>query len=259
MQLPADSCIGIFMLKTFPTYFFPSLCFNSLVHLRKKQTGGENPMTEKFIRNEQYNYISKQAALMRQSTKQHLTPAVKESLLALSAERILTCIPHVTEEQHKLLDFTSLTTNEDYDQALSRLASCLLPFPMISEQQLKKLFPKRKKLKLPALADVDLERTTYLSWIDSRSNRKYLLYVLDGRLEGIECTFSPNIIQNTCSICRQQAQVTLFSTVTKERKANNPDYYRAIGNLICTDSTACNRNITDTSHLERLFRDALTG
>ncbi len=215
-------------------------------------------MTGNFIRNEQFNYISKQAALMRQSTKQHLAPDVRESLLALCAERILTCIPHLSAEQSRLLDFTSLTTSEEYDQALSRLASCLLPFPTVTEQQLKKLFPKRKKLKLPALADFDLERTTYLSWVDSRSNRKYLLYVLDGKLEGIECTFSPNIIQNTCSICRHQEQVTMFSTITKERKANNPDYYRAIGNLICTDSAVCNRNITDTEHLEHLFRDALT-
>ena len=195
---------------------------------------------------------------MRQSTRQHLIPAVRESLLALCAERILNSIPHPTEEQNNLLDFTSLTTNEDYDQALARLASCLLPFPTVTEQQLKKLFPKRKKLKLPDLADFDLERTTYLSWVDSRSNRKYLLYVLDGKLEGIECTFSPNIIQNTCSICHHQSQVTLFSTVTKERKVNNPDYYRAIGNLICMDSAVCNRNMTDTEHLERLFRDALT-
>ncbi|GKV69709.1 elongation factor G-binding protein [Sporosarcina sp. NCCP-2716] len=215
-------------------------------------------MTENFIRNEHYNYISKQAALMRQSTQQHLTPAVRESLLALCAERIMTCIPRLSEEQKQLLDFSSLRTNDQYDQALSRLDSCRLSFPEVTEPQLKKLFPKRKKLKLPALANSDLERTTYLSWVDSRSNRMYLLYVWDGRMEGIECTFSPNFIQNTCSICHHQEQVTMFSTVTKERKANNPDYYRAIGNLICTDSAVCNRNITDTEPLDRLFKDALT-
>ncbi|WJY27582.1 MULTISPECIES: FusB/FusC family EF-G-binding protein [Sporosarcina] len=214
-------------------------------------------MTEKFIRNEQYNYISKQVAAMRQSTKPHLTPAVRNSIIALSADRILSCIPGLTAEQERLLDFTPYKTIEEYDHGLSRLAAYRLPFPEVTDPQLKKLFPKRKKLKLPDLTEFDLEQTTYLGWNDSRSNRKYLLYILDGRLEGLECSYSPNILHNTCSICHQQGPVTLVTTVTKERKANNPDYYRTIGNFICTDSIACNRAITSTDYLERLFKEAL--
>ncbi|MCM3758208.1 FusB/FusC family EF-G-binding protein [Sporosarcina aquimarina] len=214
-------------------------------------------MMEKFIKNEHFNYICKQVEFIKDNTKQHIPPGVLASVYDLSNEKIMNCIPNLTLEQKRILDFSSLKTVEEYDQAIKELDAYRLPFPTVTDQQLKKLFPKSKKLKLPDLNGIDLKSVTYLSWIDSRSNKKYLLYELDEQLVGIECAFSPSSKKNMCSICNSQADVTFFTTKTKERQQNNPDYFRSIGNLICTDSHECNKNITDVAYLEALLRDSL--
>ncbi|WP_342578366.1 FusB/FusC family EF-G-binding protein [Psychrobacillus sp. FSL K6-2843] len=214
-------------------------------------------MTEKFIKNEQFNFIRKQVAWIKDSTKQHLPPGVLASVYELSNEKISNCVTALTPEQKELMDFSGLKTVEAYEQALEQLPNYLLSFPTISEQQLKKLFPKSKKLKLPDLSNIDLHRLTYLSWNDSRSNKKYILYELDSQLVGIECSFSPSTKKNICSICHCHGEVTHFSTITKAKKVNNPDYYKSIGNLICVNSTECNKNITDVSYLEEFLRESL--
>ncbi|MEK3974689.1 FusB/FusC family EF-G-binding protein [Psychrobacillus sp. FSL K6-1267] len=214
-------------------------------------------MTEKFIKNEQFNFIRKQVAWIKDSTKQHLPPGVLASVYELSNEKISNCVTALTPEQKELMDFSGLKTVEAYEQALEQLPNYLLAFPTISEQQLKKLFPKSKKLKLPDLSNIDLHRLTYLSWNDSRSNKKYILYELDSHLVGIECSFSPSTKKNICSICHCHGEVTHFSTITKAKKVNNPDYYKSIGNLICVNSTECNKNITDVSYLEEFLRESL--
>ena len=214
-------------------------------------------MIEKFIKNEQFNFIRKQVAWIKDSTKQHLPPGILASVYELSNEKISNCVTALTPEQKELMDFSGLKTVEAYEQALEQLPNYLLSFPTISEQQLKKLFPKSKKLKLPDLSNIDLHRLTYLSWNDSRSNKKYILYELDSQLVGIECSFSPSTKKNICSICHCHGEVTHFSTITKAKKVNNPDYYKSIGNLICVNSTECNKNITDVSYLEEFLRESL--
>lgn len=214
-------------------------------------------MTEKFINNEQFNFISKQVAWIKGSTKQHLPANVLATVYDLSNEKILNCIPDLTAEQKSILDFSKFKTVEAYEQTLEQLANYLYPFPTITEQQLKKIFPKSKKLKLPDLSNVDLTRLTYLSWNDSRSNKKYILYELEGQLVGIECTFLPSTKKNICSICHCHGEVTHFSTITKAKKLNNPDYYKSIGNLICVDSSECNKKITDVSYLKEFLNESL--
>lgn len=214
-------------------------------------------MTERFIRNEQFNFICKQVAFIKDSVRQHIPPQVLNSVYDLSNEKIMNCIPNMTAEQKEILDFTKLRKIEEYEEAIVDLDAYRLPFPTITEQQLKKLFPKTKKLKLPDLTNIDLKKVTYLSWNDSRSNRKYILYELDGTLVGIECSFSPSTTNNTCSVCHGQGPVTFFTTMTKEKKQNNPDYFRTIGNLICADSHECNQKITDVTYLEKLLQESL--
>lgn len=90
-----------------------------------------------------------------------------------------------------MVDLSRLKTDDEYEQYIQHLSDFLLPFPKITEQQLKKMFPKNKKLRLPDFSQIDHSQLTYLSWNDLRSNRKFIVYEMDGKMSGIECKFTP--------------------------------------------------------------------
>ncbi|MDQ0157820.1 FusB/FusC family EF-G-binding protein [Robertmurraya andreesenii] len=214
-------------------------------------------MTEKFIKNEQLNFIKKQVALIKDSKQKNVPQNVLASVIDLANAKILDLFPNATLGQQEMLDLSRLKTDNEYEQYIRRLSDFLLSFPQLTEQQLKKMFPKQKKLKLPDLANIDHSQLTYLSWNDLRANKKFIVYELDGKLVGIECEFTPTSKKNLCSFCNCFGEVAYFSTVTKAKKPKNPDYYKAIGNLICADSSECNKKITNVEYLTTFFKDSL--
>jgi len=214
-------------------------------------------MNEKFIKNEQLNFIKKQIALIKDSTKKNVPPNVLAAVIGLANAKILELFPAASSEQQEMLDITRLKTDKEYEHYIEHLEDCLQPFPNVTEQQLKKMFPKQKKLKLPDLSNIDFSKLTYLSWNDLRSNKKFIIYELEGKMAGIECEFTPASKKNICSICNSFGEVAYFSTVTKAKKSNNPDYYKAIGNLICADSSECNKKITNVNYLTTLLKNSL--
>jgi len=214
-------------------------------------------MTEKFIKNEQLNFIKKQIALIKDSTKKNLPQDVLAAAIDLANAKILELFPNASSEQQKMVDISILKTDKEYEQYMQNLSDCLLPFPKITEQQLKKMFPKHKKLKLPDLTNIDHSQLTYLSWNDLRSNKKFIVYELERKMVGIECEFTPTSKKNLCSFCNSFGEVTYFSTVTKAKKSKNPDYYKAIGNLICADSSECNKKISNVDYLTAFLKDSL--
>lgn len=214
-------------------------------------------MTEKFIKNEQLNFIKKQIDLIKDTTKKNVPPTVLAAAHDLAHAKILDLFPNASLDQQEMLDLSGLKTDGEYERYSQRISSFLLPFPKITEQQLKKMFPKNKKLKLPDLSIIDHNKLTYLSWNDLRSNKKFIVYELDGKMVGIECKFTPTSKSNYCSVCNCLGEVAYFSTVTKEKKSKNPDYYKSIGNLICADSSECNKKITDVDYLTNFLKDSL--
>lgn len=214
-------------------------------------------MTEKFIKNEQLNFIKKQIAFIKESSRKNLPPTVLAAVIDLAHAKILDLFPDASVEQQEILDLSRLKTDDEFKQYLHRLSDFLLPFPKITEQQLKKMFPKNKKLKLPDLSKIDHSQLTYLSWNDLGTNKKFIVYELDGKMAGIECRLTPTGKKNICSFCNSFGEVAYFSTVTKVKKSKNPDYYKSIGNLICTDSSECNKKITNVDYLTAFLQESL--
>ncbi len=214
-------------------------------------------MTEKFIKNEQLNLIKRQIALIKDSTKKNVPPTVLAAVIELANAKVLDLFPNAGLDQQELLDLSRLKTDDEYEQYIRRLSAFLLPFPQITAQQLKKMFPKKKKLKLPDVSNIDHSQLTYLSWDDIGSNKKFIVCELDGKMVGIEGEFTPTSKKNLCSFCNCFGEVVYFSTVTKAKKAKNPDYYKAIGNLICADSSECNKKITNVEYLTTFLNDSL--
>jgi hypothetical protein len=214
-------------------------------------------MTEKFIKNEQVNFIKKQIDLIKDSRKKNVPPNVLAAVIDLAHAKIIDLFPNATREQQVMLDLSKLKTDHEYQRYIEHLSEYTLLFPTITEQQLKKMFPKQKKLKLPDLSNIDHSRLTYLSWNDLRSNKKFIVYEVDGKMVGIECEFTPTSKKNLCSFCNCFGEVAYFSTVTKAKKPKNPDYYKAIGNLICADSSECNKRIMNVDYLTTFLKDSL--
>lgn len=213
-------------------------------------------MVEKFLKNEQLNFIKRQIELITNSRKKNVPPTVLHAAIDLANAKIVDLFPHATAEVLDLLEITARMSDKEYDRYVQKLTGYLIPFPEITEQKIKKLFPKKKKLKMPVLENMDYNQVTYLSWHDIRMNKKYVFYELDGEVVGIEGEIAPSSKKNLCSFCNTFGEVAYFSTITKARKVNNPDYYKSIGNLICTDSKECNHKITDSEYLRSFFIEA---
>ncbi|MBB6734370.1 FusB/FusC family EF-G-binding protein [Cohnella zeiphila] len=214
-------------------------------------------MCQPFIRNHQYNQILKQAKLLQKAFETGSDPKVTESVRESALIHVMEAFPDATETQKQTLEqLVSLRSEEQFRDYMRSLEPLMEEFSPVTEQQLKKLFPKVKKLKVPDLSAVDFRYVTYLGWTDVATGKLFLVYRLDGRLVGIEGRFTPANKKGACFLCRRQEEVALFTAVTKSRPAGaSPDYYKAIGNYMCTDSEVCNRNLTDTAILEKFVRD----
>lgn len=213
-------------------------------------------MTTPFIRNHQYNLIKKQATLLQHTCQTVADPKIVDTVRYSAYTKITEAFPQADEHQLRLLErITTLDKTEEFSQFLLSLEPYLIEFEQVTDKQLKKLFPKSKKLKLPNREELDLRHTTYLGWTDIGTNRMYLVHQLDGRLVGIEGKFTQAKKKSTCFLCNRQEEVALFTAETKSKPANaSSDYYKAIGNYMCMNSHVCNQNITDTSALEMFIR-----
>lgn len=216
-------------------------------------------MTTPFIRNHQYNLIKKQATLLQHTCQTVADPKIVDTVRYSAFTKITEAFQMAEDQQLRLLErITTLDKTEEFSQFLLFLEPYLIEFEQVTDKQLKKLYPKSKKLKLPSMEGLDLRHTTYLGWTDIGTNRMYLIHQLDGRLVGIEGKFTQAKKKGTCFLCNRQEEVALFTAETKTKPANaTPDYYKAIGNYMCMNSHTCNQNITDTTALELFIRSII--
>lgn len=216
-------------------------------------------MMKPFIRNHQYNLIKKQADLLQHACSTVSDPKVVEAVRYSAQSKIIEAFPDATEHQKQLLEqLSTLNTAGEFEQYLHSLTPYMTEFAQVTENQLKKLFPKNKKLKLPDLSAIDYRQVTYLGWVDIATNKLFLVYDLNGQLVGIEGRYTPAVKKSICFLCNRHEEVALFSAITKTKPANaSPDYYKAIGNYLCMNSDSCNKNMTDVTVLERFVRDVV--
>lgn len=218
-------------------------------------------MDKPFIRNHQYNLIKKQAGHLQRTCNTVSDPKVVESVRYGVQSNVLAAFPEATGHEKQLLEkIFTLRTPGDFQHYLQSLEPFLAGFAPVTDKQLKKLFPKNKKLKIPDLAAIDHRYVTYLGWTDIATNKMFLVYHVNGQLVGVEGRFTPANKKTTCFLCNSLAEVALFSAITKSKPANaSTDYYKAIGNYLCVNSDVCNKHITDVTTLEAFIGDVVGG
>ena len=211
-----------------------------------------------FIRNHHYNLIKKQVGLLQHACNNGADPKVIEAAQYSAQTKILDAFPSATKPQQEMLEkIVTLRKTEEFQHYLQSLEPYLEEFSSVSGKQITKLFPKNKKLKTPHLNDIDYRFISYLGWVDIATNKLFLVYHLNGQLAGIQGRYTP-AKKGICFLCNGIGDIALFSAITKSKPANaSPDYYKAIGNYICTDSHECNKRITDVSVLEKFLQEVL--
>ncbi|WP_028608710.1 FusB/FusC family EF-G-binding protein [Paenibacillus harenae] len=216
-------------------------------------------MCEPFIRNHQYNFIKKQAGILEQALRTIADPKVLESVRSGTEAKIVGLFPNAEDARKQMLEEVSaLKTAEDFQKYMRTLEPYMAEFPQITKNQIQKLFPKNKKLKIPDLTMIDHRYVTYLGWNDAATNKLFIVYPLNGQFIGLEGRFTPTNKKSFCFLCNRYEELALFSAVSKKRPANaSPDYYKAVGNYLCMNSHECNKNLTDTSALEKFIESVI--
>ncbi|HEU4964122.1 MAG TPA: FusB/FusC family EF-G-binding protein [Bacilli bacterium] len=163
----------------------------------------------------------------------------------------------LTAEQRALLEEAEHVTDKDEQKRyLNKLAPYVIPFPTITAEQIRKLFPKVKKLVLPDLTDIDYSALTYLGWRDIGRNSLYMVHHIDGKWVGTEWRYVSGQKGRAyqCSWCHRAFggdDVALLTTQLKLR--NVPDGYKVTGNHICLNSALCNHHLTSTDDMYALL------
>jgi hypothetical protein len=202
--------------------------------ITKESTGRMNAtgQPDAFIRNHQYNFIKEQALNLVTAHAMANDAEVLSVLRHLSHEKVFALFPALTEEQKQIL------------------RPHLIPFRAVTNDNLKRLFPKVKRLKGPNMASLDFHALSYLAW--QENTNRFLVAERNGRLQAVSGQFGASRKQGICMICHKHGSVGLFTAKTQA----GADNYTKHGHYICADELLCNSRLTSLERLEQ-FLDRL--
>lgn len=195
-----------------------------------------------------YLFICQQAELLLQtyhSVKEPQTIQAVEAIVVEKIENQFETTPTVVEEFLKEL-FSQPLTKQRLTNLLETLKESVEPFKVPSNQQLKKLFRKTKKLAIPKWHTMDLQLHSYVGWNDASMQKKFMILYQNESLIGVSGYLSPTTQKGICTICHRKSDVSLFLATTK---ANSDGTYTKKGNYICHDSETCNHQLVQIEKL----------
>ena len=196
-----------------------------------------------FMTPEQFQFVKKQAKKILNTYTTSNDQRVVQAIQALVQEEVDGKLTFQEIEQQLVLQpIFHIKSKEQLEQFLNDIKQYVEPFQKPTEAELKRLFPKDKKLKLPKLEMYDWQETSYISWFDAGTNRKYVVYREDGVLKGVRGTFSNSSKVGVCTVCNQHAKVGMLLV---SKKGTDLGTYTKRGNYICEDSESCNEALSD--------------
>ncbi|MFJ7973386.1 FusB/FusC family EF-G-binding protein [Psychrobacillus sp. NPDC096389] len=200
-----------------------------------------------FIRNDQFNFIKKQGQALINGHSTVNDQRVLNALKSITSEKISNLFENLNEEQKQPLDpIIEIKEKADAEALLEQIKPFVIPFKQVTEQTIKKLFPKVKKLKTPTLENIDFREISYLGWLDKGSNKKFLIVENHGKLVGIIGDYTVSNKKGICALCNRIEEIGMFTSAVK---GATQDAYIKRGNYICQDSQKCNHNLTSLDKL----------
>ena len=200
-----------------------------------------------FIRNDQFNFIKKQGQALINGHSTVNDQRVLNALKSITSEKISNLFENLNEEQKQLLyPIIEIKEKADAEAFLEQIKPFVIPFKEVTEQTIKKLFPKVKKLKTPSLENIDFREISYLGWLDKGSNKKFLIVEHHGKLVGIIGDYTLSSKKGICALCNRTEEIGMFTSAVK---GATQDAYIKRGNYICQDSQKCNHNLISLEKL----------
>jgi len=198
---------------------------------------------EPFIRSDHFQFIKYQ---LQQLINGHTTvndTKVLNALMSLVQDKVHDLFQNPTEEQTYILSpISEIQDSTNAEAYLLLLKPHVIPFQPMTEATIKKLFPKAKKLRVPQLDRIDFQELTYLGWVDSGSNKKYIVTEYEDKLIGVQGSVANTSQKGICMICNRHEQVSMFLSEVKGSRSADGTFTKR-GNYICQDSETCNRNL----------------
>ncbi|PLS15429.1 elongation factor G-binding protein [Bacillus sp. M6-12] len=207
-----------------------------------------------FIENYQYNFMKNEIDGICKTLKSTSDTKVFNVVKLGALTKILGLFMGLNPEQLQLLNkLESLNTEQELRDYENELSTFKKGFPSLSIHDIKKLFPKAKRLKIPDLSNINNSDFTFVSWNDIGTGNRYIIYNLSNKLVGLQCNITMLSKQNICTLCHQKGPVAIVTAISKAKRFKSSDNYVAYGNLMCIDTEKCNKALTDITYLEEFI------
>ncbi|HBZ79987.1 MULTISPECIES: FusB/FusC family EF-G-binding protein [Brevibacillus] len=204
-----------------------------------------------FIFPHHYNFIKWQVQNLLNAYTGSTDLNVIRARKDIAQEAVFQLFADLSDEQRQLLaPIRSLKEKNEAKQFLLSLSPYVVPFPAVTEQAIKKMYPKIKKLKPPVAAELPYAELSYISWFDNGSDKKFIIANYPDKLIGIHGTFTPIAKKGICAICNKVSDIGMF---VLEARGSSDGTYLKKGNYLCQDSTTCNQNIRSLDKLHEFL------
>lgn len=210
--------------------------------------------TQPFLQPHQVNFIRKRTNMLISAFyfagDYRVLNASRESVV----ESILEQFTGLTADQQALLrEAGSVRDKDELKLFMEKLEPYVIPFPTITGEEIRKLFPKVKKLVLPALGSMPYHTMSFLGWRDIANNNLYLVHHQNGKWVGTKCQYVLGSSKKAyqCTWCHQMRpgdEIALVTAKVKNRQIQ--DGYKTMGNHLCLDSRTCNAALTSLEEME---------
>lgn len=207
-----------------------------------------------YISNHQFNKIHHKMTYIESLLKYNSDPVIIAAAKEIAQDDIESLFEALSGEEKELLQMEHLSDGHEVKHYLEALETYSYGMPLLTDGQIKKLFSKEKKLKLPS-HQVRNQRHTYLGWHDEGKKKLYIAYATDHGLLGMVGIVTTSDVNNTsmCTVCGHMNDHREVVNVTVQLNKNSLNNYHTIGFNICKNSLACNQRLEDPSRLERLL------
>lgn len=210
----------------------------------------EKQTIQPFLTVANYHLIEQQMNKILHALATTKDKNIIETVRSIVDTEITSSLTLTTDETQLIEHLFSVTDRTQGEAYLESLKPYVIPFKTVTASNIKSLFKKEKKLKLPALEQLDFQHTCYLAWDDLGTHRKYVVLEQGDTLKGIKGTFNNNSVKGICAICNRHADVGQFTTSIKGKILGT---FTSHTNYICVDSQQCNHHVTDMNKTIAFF------